>query len=472
MSHLFRRSLLLMGLLLAIATGAGLSQAQTKDAAAPDGPQSVEVQGTIDFLPAQRSAEAPSTIFLNETFEGIWPAGGWTVADFSTTDGGEYLWEDSYCWPHTGDWGAYSVGGGAAGSQLSCWGGYPNNANTWTFWGPFSLVGATAASFTYSFHGITENSTNCVFDKFIAAYVYDNGAYYDGIGYCGNWSIGADGNYYYTRTIDLSSRLGDSAVWLGFALQTDSSIIGPGFMIDDVRLDITTSCAAPAGPALIGPADGTITTDTTPTLAWNPVANAGQYRLQIDNNADFSSPVVNELRTTTNYTPSTALARQGYFWRVIGVNTAGGCNQNGGSSPVWAFTIGNVGASGAFLPSIHRAVISFPGPGEAEPNNSEFKANGPITLNSNYQGFVNDLNDFYFFDVTTTRQVNITLNGMSGKDPQLHLFRDSRTNPVGYDATSPYTISYTATPGRYWVRVVAVGEYNTTSPYTLRVSAP
>jgi len=470
MSHLFRRSLFLMVLLLAVAAGARLSQAQTKDAA-PDEPQAVAVQGTVDLSPAQRSADAPSTIILNESFEGIWPAGGWSVADFSDADGGEYLWEDSYCWPHSGSWGAYSVGGGAAGSQLPCWGGYPNNADTWTFWGPFSLVGASAASFTYYFHGITENSTNCVYDKFIAAHVDDDGAY-SGQAYCGDWAAGPDGSDYYARTIDLASRLGDSTVWLGFALRSDGSIGSPGFMIDDVRLDITTSCAAPAAPTLIGPADGTMTTDTTPTLSWNAVANAGQYRLQVDNNADFSSPVVNQLRTTTDFTPGAALARQGYFWRVISVNNSGGCNQPGGSSLIWAFTISNVGASGAFLPSIHRAVTTFAGPRELEPNNSEFEANGPIALNTNYQGYVNDLSDFYFFDLTTTRQLNISLTGMSGKDPQLHLYRDSRANRVGYDATAPYTISYNAPPGRYWVRAVAVGNYNTTALYTLRVSAP
>ena len=68
--------------------------------------------------------------------------------------------------------------------------------------------------------------------------------------------------------------------------------------------------------------------------------------------------------------------------------------------------------------------------------------------------------------------VTINLTHITGTDPQLQLYHDTSGNMVGYDQNAPYSISYNAPPGRYWVRVVVVGNYNTSTLYTLRVSAP
>ena len=235
------RFLFVMILFVTIAGGLGTLHAQPdKPDAVAVAPQESEVSGTIAPPPAARAEESPEATILNEGFEGTWPAGLWTRQDNSTTDGGEYLWDDKSCWPHTGNWGAYSVGGGANGSLLDCWEGYPNNANTWTFWGPFNLSNATAASFTFYYHGITEGGSNCPFDRFLAVHVDDNGDY-NGRQFCGEWITGTEGNDYYTWTVDLASRLGDPTVWIAFALQSDGSDVFPGMMIDDVRVNVTTA---------------------------------------------------------------------------------------------------------------------------------------------------------------------------------------------------------------------------------------
>ena len=121
----------LVFLFVTLAGGTGLL-AQTEKPATPDTqPREVPDQEVrIDVLPETRDAVSPRAAILTEGFEGAWPAGLWATGDFSSNDGGEYLWDDSNCWPHTGQWGAYSVGGGAAGNQLPCWGPYPNNVNT------------------------------------------------------------------------------------------------------------------------------------------------------------------------------------------------------------------------------------------------------------------------------------------------------------------------------------------------------
>ena len=577
MSRTFRRGLLLLVFVFMTAQ-ANLSQAQPEKPATPDRlPRETPNQTlSIDRLPEpaapetetpekaaaeavrpERSAPgAPATIILNEGFEGIWPAGLWAIGDFSDTDGGEYLWNDRNCLAHTGGWAGYSTGGGANGNG-PCMGGYPNNVNTWALYGPFDLSAATAAVVTYHFQAAIESSEGCAFDRFFIGHSA-NGTNFVGPYICGPWTGGGAGNGYYVRTLDLASRLGDASVWIGVALIADSSVTDAGVMLDDLSIDVTTSCATPAAPTLTAPANGASLTDTTPTFSWGAVTNANEYDIEVDNNADFSSPVIAQNRTTTSFTPGTALAAGVYYWRVGANNMAGGCSQLGpwstvrtftitssptcylltleksgqGSVPTatptasagcaagrytagqainlsaiptsgwrvgnWQGTINNAstantntatmptaahtvrvnyvqqtsGARTVAMPFILFGLTNFLGPREIEPNNTLGEANGPILLNRNYQGFPNDLSDYYSFDLNTTRQLNITLTGITGTDPQLHLYRDSSANRVGYDPESPYSISYNAPPGRYWVRVVVVGNYNTSTLYTLRVSAP
>lgn len=558
MSRGFRRSLLFL-VFLTIAAQVRLSQAQPIKPATPDRqPREIPDQElVIAALPQEAGVESPRAAVLNEGFEDIWPAGLWALGDFSDTDGGEYLWDDSNCWPHTGEWAGYSVGGGAQGNPLPCWGPYPNNLNTWATWGPFDLSSASAASLTFYLTGSTEGGTNCPFDRFFAGHSA-NGTNFNGTFFCGDWTTGTDGNQYNFRTIDLASRLGDASVWVAFALQTDVSNVDIGMMIDDVTIDVTSSCATPGAPALTAPANGASLSDTTPAFTWNGVANANEYDIVIDNNNDFSSPLINQTRTQTNFTPANALAAGMYFWRVGANNTAGGCSEFGPWSTVRTFTItsaptcyqltldksgqgslptaapaassgcangrylagqavnlsaspangwrvgswqgtNNNGStansntltmpaaahtarvnyvqlpadqSRAALPFVIFGLTGFLGPLEVEPNSLIGEANGPILLNRTYQGYPNDLSDYYYLDLSTTRQLNITLTGITGTDPQLHLYRDSSANRVGYDPDAPYAISYSAPPGRYWVRVVVVGNYNTSSLYTLRVNTP
>ena len=579
MLRTFRRALLLL-VFLFVALQAHLSQAQPAKPAAPDlEPRVIANQSRlqIDLPPAEGLSQpvapegdapeksapeastprTPGALILDEGFEGAWPGGLWTVNDQSSTDGGDYLWNDRSCSAHSGTWHGFSASGGTNGSTLPCEGPYPNGVDTWAEYGPFDLSAATAATLTYSFKGVTEGDEECSFDQFFVGHSINGGNYFGNI-YCGGWTNGGAGNSYYTETLDLSSSLGDASVWIAFALTADDTLNFQGMLIDDVRLDVTTSCATPAAPTLMAPANGASLTDTTPTFTWNAVANANEYEIEVDNNADFGSPIIDQIRTAANFTPGAALAAGTYFWRVGANNTAAGCStlspwsvtrsftitsgttcylltldkSGQGSAPAatpaassgcgngrytagqtitltanpangwgvgsWQGTNNNgstgnsntatmpaaahtarvnyvqqtAGASSVAMPFILFGPINFLGPREIEPNSTLGEANGPILLNRNYQGFPNDQSDYYYFDLNTTRQLSISLTGITGTDPQLHLYRDSSANRVGYDPDAPYSISYNAPPGRYWVRVVVVGNYNTTTLYTLRVSAP
>ena len=124
------------------------------------------------------------------------------------------------------------------------------------------------------------------------------------------------------------------------------------------------------------------------------------------------------------------------------------------------------------MPFVIYGLTGFVGPLEVEPNNTLGEANGPILLNRNYQGYPDDQSDYYHFTLTTQSQLTINLTDITGTDPQLQLYHYTSGNMVGYDQNAPYSISYDAPPGDYWVRVVVVGNNNSLSLYTLSVNNP
>ncbi|MGQ9849562.1 MAG: hypothetical protein ACUVSU_05860, partial [Aggregatilineaceae bacterium] len=128
----------------------------------------------------------------------------------------------------------------------------------------------------------------------------------------------ADGKYYWrARTIDLAGNVGAwASAWT-------------------VWVDIDP---APA-PTLLSPADGSVTNDNTPTFSWGAVTGATSYRIQASQRADFSSLAVNTTRSSTTYTPGTALGDGQYYWRVQGKGADGIW---GLWSSVWTVTIDTV----------------------------------------------------------------------------------------------------------------------------------
>ena len=88
----------------------------------------------------------------------------------------------------------------------------------------------------------------------------------------------------------------------------------------------TVDTTAPPMPELAYPANGTVTSDSTPWLDWSAVtdATAVHYQLQVDDGAEFSAPVVN--RTWLNgssWSVDVALPDGVYYWRVRAVDAAG-----------------------------------------------------------------------------------------------------------------------------------------------------
>ncbi len=101
------------------------------------------------------------------------------------------------------------------------------------------------------------------------------------------------------------------------------------------QANLIVSAAAPSAGNLQSPADLANDVTQTPTFTWNAIPNAAQYRFQLSADAGFGSLLVNELVTTTSFTPTNALgAGATYYWRVVGINDCG----TGAASSVFRFT--------------------------------------------------------------------------------------------------------------------------------------
>jgi predicted phage tail protein len=127
----------------------------------------------------------------------------------------------------------------------------------------------------------------------------------------------ADGTYYWrVRVVDGA---GNTSAWTA-------------------AWSFTVDIVTPSVPALLYPANGTVTSDTTPWLDWSDVTDATgvQYRLQVDNNADFSSPVVNKSGLTLSSRTLSTLASGTYYWRVMVVDGAGNASV---WTSGWSFTV-------------------------------------------------------------------------------------------------------------------------------------
>jgi len=93
---------------------------------------------------------------------------------------------------------------------------------------------------------------------------------------------------------------------------------------------------SPEAPGLVSPADGSTTTETTPTFRWNAAVDTtsgvASYEVVID-----SPTLVATLGAVTSYTPQQGLSEGGHSWKVRAKDLAGNW---GDYSSVWSFTIG------------------------------------------------------------------------------------------------------------------------------------
>ncbi len=72
----------------------------------------------------------------------------------------------------------------------------------------------------------------------------------------------------------------------------------------------------PPAVTIIGPPDGTATTDHTPNFIWEAFSGATHYVIQVSPREDFSILPINHFVTSGFFAPGIAMINQGYWWRV------------------------------------------------------------------------------------------------------------------------------------------------------------
>jgi hypothetical protein len=287
-------------------------------------------------FPSLQNQSAGWTTIFSDDFEGTFP-GDWVVFDNSDSDGGEYYWAKKDCNPYADSYSAWVVGGGVQGSTLSCGDNYPDNAESWMIYGPFSLEEATDAEFVFMYWLNSEEG----FDK-LSTY-----ASIDGTNFYGEFTSGiqdwTEKIFDLTDVYILGDLTGEQEVWVAIAFQSDYSFIySEGAYVDEIVIRqyipgeptepppsqnlwsylplVKSSLPTPTAPVLnaISNADG----DGNYTVNWNSSAGATTYTLEEDDNFGFSSP------TSIYSGASTLKAISGkaigtYYYRVRASNTSG-----------------------------------------------------------------------------------------------------------------------------------------------------
>jgi hypothetical protein len=121
--------------------------------------------------------------------------------------------------------------------------------------------------------------------------------------------------------------------------------------------------SAPSEPILISPANGATGVSLSPTLDWNDVALASTYGLQVSNNPNFTSYILNTSglsSSTYTFPPQSPLMNNTvYFWRVNATNGLG----TSAFSLVRFFTTGPVGILDPnVIPSRFNLYQNYPNP--------------------------------------------------------------------------------------------------------------
>ena len=119
----------------------------------------------------------------------------------------------------------------------------------------------------------------------------------------------------------------------------------------------------PSVPTLISPADGATGVVLNPTLDWSDVSLSSSYGIQVSNNPNFTSFIVNTSGlSTSSYTfpPQSPLINNStYFWRANASNGLG----TGAFSLVRFFTTGPVGILNTQeIPKVFRLYQNYPNP--------------------------------------------------------------------------------------------------------------
>jgi len=209
----------------------------------------------------------------------------------------------------------------------------PTAPSEGSYFARFATVSSTKKIVTPRFDLTTHTGVTINFDYLVSSRKSGPKTYYDHLkvyyktSLAGSWvllSPDYSGAYttWQTATLNISDAVRTNDFYFAFeAIETAQ--IGYGVSVDDIVINGTSGSTPPAVPTLALPANGSSTSDLTPTFDWNDVATATSYTIQIDDAAAFTSVNYTNSPTVSTYTPAANLPVGTWYWRVLATNTYG-----------------------------------------------------------------------------------------------------------------------------------------------------
>jgi len=207
---------------------------------------------------------------------------------------------------------------------------------------------------------------------------------------------------------------------------------GWGFVNAFDAVSYVSPASAPDAFSLISPPNGAVDVGRRPTLTWQKARLAFSYRVQIDDNSDFSSPAV-DLSGVVGESfdcPTTLDAMTTYFWRVIAENPVGATN----SIETRTF-IPLVSPPGAFA-------LTSPPPGQTGVGLMPTLIWQPSPRAESYAVTLDDNADFSspLADIMTSLS-QYAYPGSLGSEATYH-WRVIASNPIGNTASTPGSATF------------------------------
>jgi hypothetical protein len=222
--------------------------------------QAVNAWGASGWSNTQSVTVNPAnnwTTIVSTDFEGSWPA-PWTVYDTDGASYGEYYWGKRTCRVYQGSYSGWGVGAGAQGAGLACGSNYPNYAKAAMDYGPFSLVGATAADLKFKTWFNTEPPGSIFYD-YVAAYASIDGTNFYGAAWSGNSGGWMDATLDLSNVFTIGNLLGRPNVWVRLRFRSDpSETYAEGAYVDNIVLRKCLSGTCPTTATAGHPAGSNI----------------------------------------------------------------------------------------------------------------------------------------------------------------------------------------------------------------------
>jgi hypothetical protein len=188
---------------------------------------------------------------------------------------------------------------------------------------------------------------------------------------------------------------------------------------------------APDTPTLYYPANDSTINDNTPSFDWSDPAHAYRYELIVDNNTSFSSPEIHQTDlSASNYTPSSGLSDDKYYWKVRAKNSEGAW---GTWSSTWSFILntssslsaGKVSPGGGTITDTYTYTVVFTDPLNNAPHTAQVLVDGIAHTMAKVSGSFNS-------GATYRYQTSLT----EGSHTYRFQFHDSRDSLLYYPTKS------------------------------------